>query len=1207
MKRTLLLAAVSAAPLLALAPVAAFATDTISSSTSTPITTATATNSAPDDIVISTGGSVGVTAAGVAVTLNSSNTVSNAGAIGFTAIDNAVGIQVQGGNTGSVTNSGTITVTDNYTATTDNNTGLIEPPYAQGTNRTGIQVVGPGTFTGAIYNYGSITVHGASSFGVDIQAPITGDYQSLQYTAATSTVAATLLDGSITVVGGEAPTATAAATPGAIGFHIASTGGVGGNVTLGAVSATGYGAQAVVINGAVGGAINLTGAVSATGYETTSRSPYPSIADQYTAAEMQQGGSAVTIGGSVGGGIVISAPPLTAITDASTANDTINGQTILQTSQSTGTITSYGSSPALVIGSATNNLTIGVVNTAANTIQGFSTTDVAGSYGLVIDGTVTGNGLFDQLNYPNLPAPVSATAIQIGSGGSFAAQINGGIYVSGAVSATAYQANATGIHFMSGGSTPLILNDGTIIATSSQENTATTGVAPVNVYGVLIDKGATVTSIVNNSGIIANLTGEGGVGGTVGAIIDRSGSLTNLTNTGTITAQGTQTLITAPMPVTPTAIDMSAGTQYQTITQKQTTNSVFTGSAAYNSTITYSQGQIINYSGLVYQAVTTVGEAIDPLDYPSYWREIGALTPYINGSILMGSGGSNITVNAGIINGTIINLGTGSNNVLTVAGPAGGSLLATSVTGAIEEVSASVAASQVASLGSSQVTSGAQLSGGGNGTLAISVNNGTLTDTNPNVERIGSINVGSNGLLLVAVDPAHGLATQFLTSGASTFATGAALGVSLLSIPTTVSQTYTVVQTTGSGTLTTGTFNNGTVTNAPWLFTATAAYVAPAAPGDSSAIDLTVTRKSAAQIGFNAAEAAALDAVLAAAPNNTGIQTALLSQYTQAGLKTVYDQLLPNQSQGLFDSLDAAVQAVGAMVGTAPEAASRVAGTSLWLQEVNERVDRAGEQTEGSHSKLFGVVGGYEVAGAGGGAAGLTLAYFNANEIDDQSQIGTGTTASMVEASAYYRRTLGRFSMSARAGIGYSWFSDDRVFAASTTINNSTTGTELTARADWGGLFYDGHVQVTYEQPLGRFYVRPEISADYLELNQGHYSETGGGAGFDLNVAAQNSNRLSGQAIMVFGRQWGGASWLRTEVSGGYREVFSGSVGDTTASFSGGNPFTLAPDDDKGGWATVGFALKGGSQYSYLALEGNLDFRQGEQRYDVRIAGKSIF
>jgi len=1194
MKRRYLVAAVSLAPLLMVLVGPAQATDSITTAINTPVATATATNGAPDDIDITTSGSVGLLAPGVAVTLNSNNVVTNEGAIGFTAIDNAVGVQVQGGHTGSVTNSGSIVVTDNYTPNTDNNTGLLELPYAQGNNRTAIQVVGPGVFTGFITNIGTITVHGDNSFGVDIQAPITGDYQSLQVTPATSTTVATVLLGSITVLGGEPPLNGAPATGPVIAFHVAPTGGVGGNITLGTITATGFGAQGVNIAGQVGGALAVTSQITSTGYESTTRSSFPTLAVQFTAQEMEQGGSAVTVGGSVGGGIVISAPPLDAITNASTANDVVNGVSIPQVLQATGTISTFGSAPALVIGSTTNSLTVGAVNPALNTILGPNATANPAGYGLVNNGSVSANGVYDQLNYPNLPAPVSATAIQVGGGGAFAAVINGGIYNTGAIFAQSYQADAAAIHFLAGGSTPLILNDGQILASSIQENSAATvvvggvtqPVVPVNVYGVLIEPGATVTSIVNNSAITANLTGTGGAGGTVGGIIDRSGSLANVTNTGTISAQATQTLLTTPMPVTTTAIDMSAGTGPQSITQSLSTNSTITGSAAYNSTISYNQGQIVNYLGLVYQATTAAGVSIDPIDYPNFWRQIGALNPSITGSIYLGSGGSTVTINAGSVASQVINLGTGVNTV--TVGSTGSSA---SVAGAIEEVAASAQTGP--------------LQGDTLGTLTLNVVNGFLSDTNPNPVYAKSVNVGASGGLVVAADPANDTNTKFVTSGASTFASGAQVGLTLLSIPTNFNNVYTILQTTGGGTLSTGTFGTTALNDAPWLYSVTATATA-------NSIQLSVTQKTQAQLGFNNAEEAGLPAVLAAVPANPAIQSAILSQTTEAGLKGVYDQLLPSQGQGLFEALEAATEAAGAMVGVAPEASSRVAGTSLWLQEVNERVDQSTtSQTLGSYSKLFGVIGGYEHAGAGGGAVGLTLAYFNANEQENADQIGTGEVASMVEAGAYYRRAMGRFTFGARAGVGYSWFSDTRVFATITqgtgTNSNSATGTELQSHSNWGGIFYDAHLQGTYEQPLGRFYARPEISADFLELDEGAHSYSGGGNAFDLNVASRDSNRLSGQAILVLGRQWGQATWLRTEVRGGYREIFSGNVGDTTASFNGGNPFTLAAENDKGGWYTAGFAIKGGSEYSYLAIEGDIDFRAGEQRYDLRIAGRSIF
>jgi hypothetical protein len=1196
MKRTFLLAAASVAPLILAGAAPAFATDTISSSTTTPVATATATNNAPDDVDIASGGSVTPKASGAAVTLNSNNVVTVEGQIGFTGIDNATGIQVLGGFTGAVTNSGTITVTDGYTPSTDSNTGLNQPPFAQGTGRAGIQVVGPGVFTGSITNTGAITVHGAASYGVDIEAPITGDYQSIKVVIATGATTGSISTGVITILGGEATTAPV------VGFHVGSTGGVGGNITLGGVSATGVGAQAVSINGDVGGAINLAGAVTATGYETTSRSNFPSIAAKYAASAMQQGGVAVTIGGNVAGGVIISAPPLDAATNGSTASDLINGQSVPQTIQGTGTITSFGGSPALVVGSATRAIEIGVVG-ANNTVFGEGG---SGAYGLVNQGSIVGNGVFDPILTPNLPSPVSATALQIGSTGGFTAKIDGGFYNTGVVSALAYQASATAVHVTAGGSTPLILNNGVLVANSTQETSSTTGFSPVSVYGVLIEPGATVTSLVNNSGITANLTGTAGVGGRIGGVIDRSGSLASLTNTGTISAQATQTLITAPMPFTATAIDMSQGVGPQTLAQSASTNPVVTGAAAYSATTIYKQGQVVAYNGIVYQAVSAVNAAADPINFPNFWRQIGAQTPFINGSVLLGSGGSVLTVNAGTINGPIINLGTGSNNAITINGPSGALASATSVTGAIEEVSASTAAAQVAGA--------ALLAGGGDRTLTININNGTLNDLNPNTELVNSVNVGANGVLVVAADPSHGVNTKFVVYGNSTFAPGAKVGLSLISIPQTTQQTYTILQTVpGQGTLSVADLSQGLVGTVPWLFNESAAYVPGANPAtDSSEIQITVARKSAAELGFNAAEASALDAVLAAAPADDAIQSALLSATTEATLKPVYDQLLPSQGQGLFEALDSAAQQVGAMVGGEAPASSRAPGTSLWLQEVNERVDRTGSQTIGSFSKLFGVVAGYEYAGAGGGAAGVTLAYFNANELNDADRIGSGTVASMVEAGAYYRRAIGRFSVAARAAIGYSWFSGDRVFAYITpgagANANSATGTERNAHSNWGGLFYDAHFGAAYEQTFARrYYVRPEISADFLELDEDAHSDTGGGPAFDLTIARRHSNRLSGQAIVVLGREWGQGSWLRTEFRGGYREILAGQMGDTTANFDGGSPFTLAAENDRGGWYTAGFSIKGGSLYSYLALEGDIDFRAGEQRYNVRIAGRSIF
>ncbi len=1152
MKRTILVAAVASAPLLMLGGPAS-AQLSISTATSTPVTTATAVSGGPGNIDVTTTGSIGVTKPGVAVTLNSNNTVSNEGQIGFTDIDNATGILVQGGNTGSVTNTGQITITETYAPTDSNLDGLIDGNFASGGNRYGIVVSGNSPFTGGISETGTITVHGNGSYGVLIGAPITGDFQMINAALATGTTAATVTNGTISVLG-----------DGDVGLYVAPTGGVGGNVRLSSISATGIGARSVVVNGPVGGGVELAGAVSSTAYRTTTRSNNPALSVLYTAQELGfggQNGAAVTIGGSVANGVLVSAPPLV----LSSTNPDLDNNGVADALQGTGQIASYGSAPALQIGAA--GLTSNV---------GPGTSQVANGYGLVIQGTVIGNGVFDQITSPNLPNPVSATAFQIGAPATPATMaapaqpaaivnIAGGVHNTGGIEAQSYQADATAIHIHGGATTPTILNDGLISAQVAQVATATSGsgVAPLNANAVVIESGANIGGVVNNGTIMANITGSGGVLNSVGGIIDRSGSIASVVNTGTISAALTNSLITSPLQASLTAIDLSKGVGPQSLTQSA--NPAFAGVVAFDTTASYAVGAQVSENGVVYEALTAAGIGVDPSTTPSVWRAIGAVTPGISGSVYFGSGGTTLTVNSGSIIGNTIDLGAGKNTV--------------NINGA------------------STVVSGNLMDAGVN-TLTLNVNGGVLSSTNPGTVRANSINVGATGALLAQGNPLNPSMPKFTVTGASTFAQGAQVGVTLSTLQSAASETYVVVQTTGAGTIGAGTFATGGASVAPFLYTEQANYV-PAGVGTPAEITVTADLKSQSQLGFTNAEQSALNAVLTAAPANSAVENAILTQTTQAGLKGVYDQLLPSQGQGLFDALDKAAQSVSAMTSTNPDAGTRVAGSSLWLQEVNERVRRTGIETQGSYSKLLGIIGGYERMGPAGGAAGVTLAYYNAEEDETAQPVGGGVTASLLEAGAYYRRAMGNLTVAVRGAGGYAWFSEERRLIAPDVAE--------TANANWGGYFFGGHASVAYEQRFGRFYARPELSADYLRLHEDSHSETGGDAAFDLNIANRNSTRLSGQAILVLGTQFGKGQWLRSEVRGGYREVLSGNIGDTVANFAGGAAFSLAPDPDTGGWATIGVSLKGGSQYSYVALEGDADFRSGEQRYDIRIAGRSIF
>jgi hypothetical protein len=70
------------------------------------------------------------------------------------------------------------------------------------------------------------------------------------------------------------------------------------------------------------------------------------------------------------------------------------------------------------------------------------------------------------------------------------------------------------------------------------------------------------------------------------------------------------------------------------------------------------------------------------------------------------------------------------------------------------------------------------------------------------------------------------------------------------------------------------------------------------------------------------------------------------------------------------------------------------------------------------------------------------------------------------------------------------------------------------------------------------------------------------------------------------------SGWMRVELEGGRRQILSGSVGDTVASFGSGTPFTLTAEDRTSGWRGGLRLLGGGSSVSFFA-EGNAEQQQG--------------
>ncbi|QJU58555.1 autotransporter domain-containing protein [Sphingomonas sp. AP4-R1] len=454
--------------------------------------TSTIKSGAADDLRITSAGTINP-ASGTAVTIDSANKVTNEGTIQITNADGAIGVLADAGASGGIVNTGKIILDETYEPTDTDKDGDLDGPLASGTNRTGIRTAG--AYTGPITNSGTITIEGNDSAAIWLGGPLTGNLTQ---------------DGAISVIGDRS-----------VGVRIDS---VAGNVRLaGTINAQGEGAGAARIDGNIAGALVVQGSLASTGYRTVT---VPSDTSKLDADDLLQGGPTLAVAGDVSGGIIFAVPPK----DTSPTDNDEDKDGIDDSKEGSASVTSYGAAPAVQIGAASRDIAIGAV---AGTGTGF---------GLIVDGAISGQGLY---------SGVDATALSVGGLGG-AVTIAGGIGVAGTINATSNGGNATAIRIGGGATTPEIRVSGSVSATGGSAATTRTA-------AILIDTGGTVATIRNSGAIKATASGADG---NAGAILDRSGNVRLIENSGAISATGA--LATSDRNV---AIDLSANTSGVTVRQ----------------------------------------------------------------------------------------------------------------------------------------------------------------------------------------------------------------------------------------------------------------------------------------------------------------------------------------------------------------------------------------------------------------------------------------------------------------------------------------------------------------------------------------------------------------------------------------------------------------------------------------------------------------
>ena len=1182
--RKTLLAAVALAPLWFLASqTAATAQTTISNSTSTPQTTA-----ADGDITINSGGTISPNLVNTsAVTVNSSNNVVNSGNITDSNVNSVVGIAIQGGNGSAsaplvVTNAGNITVSESFAATDSNSDGVNEAPFASptSTGRYGIQLTGASPFYGNITSTGAIAVQGDQSYGISIEGPLTGSLTS------TGTIALTGDNGA--------------------GLRVTQTGSVSGDVFIsGTITTLGQNSNAVSLAGAVGGRVSVYSALTSTDYGTTTRSTTPSqlttiqgTANTSINEVNPNAGSAMVVSANVGAGIIIGGQP--ANTNASDLSTDRDGDGIVDSAETAGSVTTYGTAPGLVIGGA-NNITIGPF-ASTPVLPGGGIGTNSGGFGLVIEGGVDGFGIYDN---------VSSTALQIGGLGG-TTTISGGVQNLGTVEADSYgAANAVAIHVGAGAVIPTLFNGGTISASISPPNATTNTIPAFNATATAIQidaasgglAGGQLTTLINSGTIAASVTASPGGVDSVAAVVDRGGGITSVTNTGQISAviatdtlgetvTGTGVTLangTAGQNTSGTiALDLSANTTGTTLTQdlaptttvvttttNSVTTSVVTTAATPHPTAPQTAGDAL-YPQTAVATTTTNGSTTTTVTTPA--------SPEIIGDIYLGSGSNTVNILAGTVSGAL-SMGAGATGSVTIDN------------GAIYA-------------GAFTYTGNA---------LALNVNNGTFDNSSPSASptglsnvpyKLSSLNVGAQGVLYFGVDPVNSRAAEFLVSGTANIASGAQIGLTFIS-NATATQTFTLVQ---AGTLNLG--STSTLTGpVPYMFNAS--LTSNAAAGNISVV---VSPKTAAQLGLNPSQSAALLPTYQALTTDSAVQSAFLNQYTRSGFLSVYNQILPDYAGGTFQAANAASLAISRATAESNDIENPTGSRGAWVQEIFVGVNQGEGQTDGFRGGGVGFVGGLETGGSGLGAFGVTSAFVTTSVSDPHLPGDTQTALSEFELGGYWQGDFDGLTADARLGAGYASIAGRREFVQTDATTGDIT-LDRKEKSQWGAYTLSGRFGLAYKWSFndhilgGGWFVQPQAHLDYFMLDQGSHNDNAqeaGGTAFAYAYQGVTGQETSGTASITIGRKLGTGLVWRPQVELGVRDVFTGTAGDTTVRFEGatgaptGSAFTLTPADVQGAAGIARFKLKASSEYYELGVEAGGEvlssrYQEGDVKASIRV------
>jgi hypothetical protein len=688
------------------------------------------------------------------------------------------------------------------------------------------------------------------------------------------------------------------------------------------------------------------------------------------------------------------------------------------------------------------------------------------------------------------------------------------------------------------------LNDGSLNATAV-EATAT---------ALYIGAGAIVPEFANNGSVTATSFGLGSTAR--GVIIGAGGSLTSMNNVGAIIATGQDGA--SAFAISDFTGDLNSITNSGFIQARNEITQVTAG----NESQPEGDVDIVAIDLSRNTTGATIRQIAPEVDENGVVVNIetAALTGIV-GDIRLGSGDDQMLIEHGIVQGNI-QFGDGA-DLLEVSGGA-------TVQGALLD---------------------------SDGDLTVNVADGTLEVTNRNAAEISEATFGDGSRLIFRVDPDGQFASRINASGTVTFESGSRVTASLANL---VGDGADFIVLSANELVIQDAISELQNTDAPFLYNSNLSVD----PNDPNQLVLSLSRKTADELGMHANQAAVYETAFNTWEGNADLGSAMAGITDQEGFFSAFDQLLPEYAasaiQFALASNDSAVGALSNRLEAVRRSPDETGG--LWIQEFAYYADRAaGQFSPGYRGHGIGTAVGFDRPFGPFYAVGVNFVGA-ASEISESDGFDDPMSALTAQFGAYAGAEWEGVTLDLYAAAGI----DDFETTRNIIIGNFSAASD----AEWSGYHIAGAARLGREFALSDvLYVAPSVSVDYLRLYEDSYEESGGGMGVDLFVEERDSTSFSGTAAFTFGGVIDrGDSWWSPQMRLGYRSEFSGIDTETDVRYAGTDDiFTLRAEELPGSGFLFGLGLSAGSGYSTFSFAYDADFRDDFIRHTGRLIIRLVF